>query len=117
MFLNTILGFTPFWDYKPTDASHADSPGVYTSDKISNLSTIDKIHLKCHVIDGIVVIGIREPILFSFVLDNASGFKEFSEPEKLHFKKMSGLNTTSSYLQDNNHKEVNFDGETLTFTL
>ena len=27
-FFDTLLGFTPFWDYKPTNAFHADSPGV-----------------------------------------------------------------------------------------
>ena len=61
---NTSLGFTPYWDYKPTTAIHADSPGVSSCDKVLNLSTIDKIHLKCEVIDGKVVNGIREPILF-----------------------------------------------------
>ena len=30
-FLNTFLSFTSYWDYKPTNAIHADSPGVYTS--------------------------------------------------------------------------------------
>ena len=33
-FFHTLLGFTPYWDYKP--------PGVYTSDKIFNLNTIKK---------------------------------------------------------------------------
>ena len=27
-FSKTFLGFTPFWDSKPTNAIHADSPGV-----------------------------------------------------------------------------------------
>ena len=58
--------------YKPTKAIHADSPGVYTSDK---LFTKDKIHLKCEVIDGSVVIGSRQPLLFSFVLDKPSGYE------------------------------------------
>ena len=31
-FFHTLLGFIPYWDYKPTNAIHA--PGVYTSDKI-----------------------------------------------------------------------------------
>ena len=35
-FLNTSLSFTTFWVYKPTKANHADSPGVYTSDKMLN---------------------------------------------------------------------------------
>ena len=41
---HTLLGFTPYWHYKPTNAIHADSPGVYTSDKfILNLNTKNKI--------------------------------------------------------------------------
>ena len=48
-FFNTLLGFTPYWDYKPNNSTHADSSGVYTSDKILNLGTIDKIRLKCDV--------------------------------------------------------------------
>ena len=42
-FLNILLGFAPYWDYKPTNAIHSDSPGVYTSDRILNLNTIKKI--------------------------------------------------------------------------
>ena len=32
-FFHTLLGFDPYWDYKPTNAFNADAPGVYTSDK------------------------------------------------------------------------------------
>ena len=32
-FFHTLLGFTPYWDFKPTNAVYADSPGVFTSDK------------------------------------------------------------------------------------
>ena len=42
----TLLGFKPYWDSKPTDAIQADTPGVYISEKITNLSKINKIHLK-----------------------------------------------------------------------
>ena len=45
-FFSTLLGFTPYWDHKPTNAIHADSSGVYTSDKNLYLSTLDKILLK-----------------------------------------------------------------------
>ena len=62
-FFHTLLKFEPYWDYKPTNANLADSPGVYTSDKIIlNLSTIDKIHLKCDCIDGSIQDGVRQPI-------------------------------------------------------
>ena len=87
-FFHTILGFTPYWDYKPTNDIHADAPGVYTSDKvILNLNTINKIHLKCDIIDGSIQDGVRQPILFSFVLDKPSGYKIFCQPETIHYKK------------------------------
>ena len=118
-FLHTLLGFDPYWDYKIT-GMFDDSPGVYTNDKIIlNLNTIDKIHLKCDAIDGSIQDGVRQPILYSFVLDKPSGYKVFSEPETIHYKKInkSVLNTINFYLEDDNNKEVDFNGETLTFTL
>ena len=110
-FFNTILGFTPGWDYK-----HYNQ---YLSQKIVNLSNTNKIHLKCDVIDGSVVSGIRQPILYSFVIDKPSGDKVFCEPETIHYKKInkSVLKTIMFYLEDDNNKEVDFNGETLTFTL
>ena len=110
-FFNTIPGFTPGWDYK-----HYNK---YISQKIVNLSNTKKIHLKCDVINGSVVNGLRQPILYSFVLDEKPGYKVFCEPETIHYKKInkSVLNTISFYLEDDNNKEVNFHGEALTFTL
>ena len=64
-FSSTILGFNPNWDYK-----HYNK---YISQKIVNLTSTNKIHLKADVIDGSVVNGVREPILFSFILDKPSG--------------------------------------------
>ena len=110
-FFSTILGFTAGWDYK-----HYNK---YISQKIVSLSNTNKIHLKCDVIDGSVVNGLRQPILYSFVLDKLPGYKVFSEPETIHYKKInkSVLNTITFYLEDNNNKEINYNGETLTFTL
>ena len=110
-FFSTILGFTPGWDYK-----HYNK---YTSQKAVTLGNTNKIHLKCDCIDGSVVNGLRQPILYSFALDKLPGYKVFSEPETIHYKKInkSVLNTITFYLQDNDHKEVDFNGETLFFTL
>ena len=80
-FFSTILGFTAGWDYK-----HYNQ---YLSQKIVNLSSTNKIHLKCDVIDGSVVDGVRQPILYSFVLDKSSGYKVFCEPETIHYKKIN----------------------------
>ena len=108
---STILGFTPGWDYK-----HYNQ---YLSQKIVNLSSTNKIHLKCDCIDGSVVNGIREPILFSFVLDKPSGYKVFYQPETIHYKKInkSVLNTITFYLEDDKNKVVDVNGETMTFIL
>ena len=59
-------------------------PQAYTLlNKILNLSTIDKIHIKCIVIDGSVVKGIREPLLFSFLLYKFSGYKVFCDSQTI----------------------------------
>ena len=110
-FFYTILGFTPGWDYK-----HYNK---YISQKIVNLSNTNKIHLKCDCIDGTIQNGIRQPILFSFVLDKPAGYKVFCEPESIHYRKLnkSVLDTITFYLEDDNNEEVNFNEETLTFTL
>ena len=86
-FFHTLLGFIPYWGYK--------TPGAYTSDKILNINTVNKIHLKCDVIDGSVVDGVRQPILYSFVLDKKPGYKVFCETETILYKKInkSVLNT------------------------
>ena len=86
-FLVTLLGFEPYWDYWPTNAIHADSPGVYAGDKFLNMKTTDKIHSKCDVIDGSVLHGFRQPILFSFDLGKQPGFNVFCEPETIQDKK------------------------------
>ena len=78
---STILGFTPGWDYK-----HYNQ---YLSQKIVNLSNTNKIHLKCDVIDGSIQDGVRQPILFSFVLDKPSGYKVFCEPETILYRKIN----------------------------
>ena len=43
----------------------------------------------------------------------------FCEPETIHYKKInkSVFNIITIYLEDDNNKEVDFNEETLTFTL
>ena len=110
-FFSTVLGLTSGWDYKHYNKS--------IGQKIVNLSITNKIHLKCECIDGSIQNGLRQPLLFSFVLDKPSGYKVFCEPETIHYKKIdkSVLNTITFYLEDDNNKEVNFHSETLTFTI
>ena len=72
-FFITLLGFKKNRNYKPTNSINVDSPEVYTIDKILNLGTFDKSHLKGVVIDESVENGLRQPILYSFNLDKPPG--------------------------------------------
>ena len=75
--------------------------------------------MKCDVVDGSVVNGSRQPIVYSFVIDKLPGYKVFSEPETNHYKKKnkSVLNTTTFYSEDDINKEIDFNQEALTLTL
>ena len=91
---------------------------MYTSEEFINLSTIDKLHLKCDAIVGSVLNAVRQPILYSFVITKPPICKFFCEPETIHYNKnKSVLKTITFYLEDDSHTEVNFNVETLTFTL
>ena len=75
--------------------------------------------MKCDGIDGSIQNGVRRPILFSLVLDKLSGYNVFCETETVLYKKInkSVSKTATFYLEDNNNNVVEFNGETLTFTL
>ena len=62
--------------------------------------------------------GVREPILFSFSLDKPPGHKIYKEPKVKLFEKInkSVLSHITFYLEDDDHKQVDFHNETLTFT-
>ena len=62
--------------------------------------------MKADIIDDSVVNGSRHPILYSFVLDEPTGYKVFSEPETIHYKKTkkSVLNTLTFYLEEDKSK-------------
>ena len=55
--------------------------------------------------------SLRQPNLYSFVIDKSSGYKVFSEPETIHNEKVnkSVLKTITFHLEDNNHEKVNFN--------
>ena len=71
-FFYTILGFTRSRSYPldDIDGFYQLIAGSYKSDKPINITGIDKIHLKCDCIEGSIVNGIREPILYSFALSS-----------------------------------------------
>ena len=82
--------------------------------KNRDLGIVNKVHRKCDIIDGSGLNGVRQAILFRFILDKKPGFKVFCEPETLHYKKInkSILNSITLYLEDDKNEEVVFIGET-----
>ena len=60
---------------KPANAIQFESLFVYTSEKTMYLSKIGKIHSNCDCIEGSVLNGVRQPSLYSFVLDKPLGYK------------------------------------------
>ena len=74
--LNKVLGFT-----------QTDYPlGTHTSEKPVMITTTDKVHLKCDCVDGSIVNGIQEQILFSSNLNAPPGYKIIKEPKTVLYK-------------------------------
>ena len=88
-FFYTILGFTQsrFYPLDDIDGFYQLIAGSYMSIKPNNITGSDKIHLKCDFIQGSIVNGIREPILYSFALSSPPGHKIYKEPRVKLFKK------------------------------
>ena len=107
--LNTVLGFT----------HTVYPPETHTSEKPVMITTTDKVHLKCDCVDGSIVNGIREQILFSFNLSAPPGYKIIKEPTTVLYKSINKtrLDTIQFFLEDSNHNPVDFNGDTLTFTI
>ena len=92
--------------------------GSYKSDRPFNITGIHKIHSKEDCIQGSIVNGIREPILYSFALSSPPGHKIYKEPRVKLVKKInkSVLSLITFYSEDDDHKPVNFNNETISFT-
>ena len=119
-FLYTFLGFTQSRSYPldDIDSHYQLIVGSYKSDRPINITGIDKIHLKCDCIQGSIVNGVREPILFSFALSSPPGHKIYKEPRVKLFKKInkSVLSHITFYFEDDDHKPVDFNNEMISFT-
>ena len=119
-FFYTILGFTQSHSYPLDDIEgfYQLIAGSYKSERPINITGVDKVHLKCDCIDGSIVNGIREPILYSFALDQPPGHKIYKEPKIKLFKKInkSVLSQITFYFEGDDYKAVDFNGETISFT-
>ena len=119
-FFFSILGFTQSRSYPLVDIDgfYQLIAGSYKSDKPNNITGIDKVRLKCDCIQGSIVNGVREPILFSFALSSPPSHKIYKEPRVKLFKKVnkSVLSHITFYFEDDDYKPVDFHGETKSFT-
>ena len=119
-FFYTILGFTQSRSYPldDIDGFYQLIPGSYKSDKPINITGIDKVHLKCDCVDGSIVNGTREPILYSFALDQPPGRKIYKQPKVKLVKKINKrvLSHITFYLEDDDYKPVYFNNEIISFT-
>ena len=118
-FLYTILGFTRLRSYPldDIDGFHQLIAGSYTSDNPINITGIDKVHLKCDCIQGSIVNGIREPIFYSIALDQPPDHKIYKQPTVKLLKKInkSVQSHITFYLEDDDHKSTEFNGETIIY--
>ena len=119
-FFYTILGFTQPHSYPldDIDGFYQLIAGSYKGDKPINITGIDKVHLKCDCIDGSIVNGIREPILYSFALSPPPSHKLYKKPRVRLFKKVnkSVLSHITFYLEDDDYKPIDFNNEIVSFT-
>ena len=115
-----ILGLTWSRSYQldDIDGFYQLIAGSYKSDRPINLTGIDEVHLKADSMQGSIVNGIREPILFIFALSSPQVKKYFEKPRVKLLKKInkSFLSHIRFYIEDDDHKPVDFYGETISFT-
>ena len=119
-FFYTILGFTQSHSYPldDIDGFYQLIPGSYKSEKPINITGIDKVHLKCDCIDGSILNGNRQPILYSFALDQPPGHKIYEEPKVKLFKKINKrvLSHITFYFEEDDYEPVDFNNEIVSFT-
>ena len=119
-FFYTILGFTQSYQGPLNDIEgfYQILAGSYKNNRPVNITGIDKVHLKCDCIQGSIINGVREQILYSSAISSPPGYKIFKEPRVKLFKKInkSVLSHITFYFEDDDQKPVDFHKETISFT-
>ena len=92
--------------------------GMYKSVKPTNITGIEKVHLKCDCIHGSIVNGVREPVLHSSGLSSPQGRKKYNQPRIKLFEKIAKaiLSHITFHLEDDDRKPVHFNNETISLT-
>ena len=93
-------------------------PGSYKSNKPFNITGIDKNTLKSDCTNGSIIKGTLQPYLDCFALISPPGHQIYKEQRIKLLKKIniSLLSQMNIYLEDDDHKPVDFNGETISFT-
>ena len=119
-FFYNILGFIRSRSYPIDDIEgfYQLIAGSYTGERPPNITGIDKVHLICDCINRSNVNGVREPLLYSVALSPPPGHKTYNSPKVELFKKInkSVLSHITFYLENDDHKPVDFNGGTKNFT-
>ena len=111
-FFYTLLGFV-----ESQLGVLGDSPGFvqlilgsYKSDKSINITGIDKVRLKCECVNGSIINGVRQAILYNFALSLPTGHKVYKEPRIKLFEKINKpvLSHIVFYLEVGDHKPYLF---------
>ena len=91
--------------------------GSYKSEKPIIITRLDNVHLKCDCIDGSIVNGCRQPILYRFGLTSPPGLEIHNQPKVKLFEKINKhvLSHITFSLENDDRKPVNFNGETISF--
>ena len=97
---------------------HQLLPASYNRNRPINITRSDKIILKCDCNEGSAIKGIQQPVLNSFALSSPPGQKIYKEPRMKLLKKINKpvLFHITFYLEVDDHKPVDFNGETISFT-
>ena len=120
MFFYTSLEFTRSQSY-PLDNKggfYRLIAASYKSERLINFIGFEKVHLKADCIPGTIVNGVGQAILYKFAIDQPPGYKFFKKSKVKLFEKINKavLSHITFYLEEDDYKAVNFNGETISFT-
>ena len=107
--LRSVLGF---------DAKQYKKAGRYESENIVNILNVNSILVHCDIIESSRVNGVAAPVIYNFFPDVSPGEKIVSQPLHLIYipLTMSVIPSMTSWLTDQNGRELDLRGEKLTLT-
>ena len=107
--LRTVLGFK---------AQKYSGVKRYESENIVNILSVNSILVHCDIVGASRLNGIEAPVIYNFFPDVSPGEKIVSQPKHLIYipLTMNVIPSTTSWLTDQNSKELDLRGEELTLT-